>query len=65
MNLWHFRDISDEHVQKIANAFFLSVAVLGVAFAYFILSARAEDLFSRSCASPLTMAATVKIVRVD
>jgi hypothetical protein len=41
MTLWHFHSISDDHVQRIANAFFLSVAIFGIAFACFVLSARA------------------------
>ena len=32
---------AEDHMQRIANAFFFSVAIFALAFAYFVLSARA------------------------
>jgi hypothetical protein len=32
---------TEDHMQRIANAFFFSVTILALAFAYFVLSARA------------------------
>ena len=35
---------SEDHLQKIANAFFFSVTIFAVAFAFFVLSARAHQI---------------------
>jgi len=32
---------AEDHMQRIANAFFFSVTIFALAFAYFVLSARA------------------------
>jgi hypothetical protein len=34
---------AEEQMQRIANAFFFAVTVLSIAFAYFVLSAKAQD----------------------
>jgi hypothetical protein len=34
---------TEEQMQRIVNAFFFSVAIFSVAFAYFVLYARAQD----------------------
>ena len=41
MALLKDRRQSEEHRQRIANAFFFSVTIFAVAFAYFVLSVRA------------------------
>jgi hypothetical protein len=41
-NGWRFRRMrSEEYMQRIANAFFSSVTMFGVGFAYFVLWAKA------------------------
>jgi hypothetical protein len=34
---------SEEQTQRVVNVFFFSVTIFAVAFAYFVLSARAQD----------------------
>ena len=34
---------AEDHVQRISNAFFFSVTIFALAFAYFVLAARAQD----------------------
>jgi hypothetical protein len=34
---------SEERIQRIVNAFFFGLTIFSVAFAYFVLSARAQD----------------------
>ena len=38
----------EDHVQRIANAFFFSVTIFALAFTYFVLSARAQDHHPRA-----------------
>jgi len=35
---------TEDHRQRIANAFFFSVTIFAVAFAFFVLSARAHEI---------------------
>ena len=35
---------TEDHTQRIANAFFFSVTIFAVAFAFFVLSARAHEI---------------------
>jgi hypothetical protein len=35
---------AEEYTQRIANAFFFSVTIFPVAFAFFVLSARAQEI---------------------
>jgi hypothetical protein len=35
---------TEDHIQRIANAFFFSVTIFAVAFAFFVLSARAHEI---------------------
>jgi hypothetical protein len=35
---------TEDHNQRIANAFFFSVTIFAVAFAFFVLSARAHEI---------------------
>jgi hypothetical protein len=39
---------TEDHRQRIANAFFFSVTIFALAFAYFVLSARAQDHHHRA-----------------
>jgi len=35
---------AEDHMQRIANAFFFRVSIFAVAFAFFVLSARAHEI---------------------
>jgi hypothetical protein len=39
---------TEDHRQRITNAFFFSVTIFALAFAYFVLSARAQDHHHRA-----------------
>jgi hypothetical protein len=49
----------EDHAQRIANAFFFSVTIFALAFAYFVLAARAQDHHHRAIRNSMSLSTAV------
>jgi hypothetical protein len=50
---------AEDYMQRIANAFFFSVTIFALAFAYFVLSARAQDHHHRAMRNSMSLSTAV------
>ena len=50
---------AEDHMQRVANAFFFSVTIFALAFAYFALSARAQDHHHRAMRNSMSLSTAV------
>jgi hypothetical protein len=50
---------AEDHMQRVANAFFLGVTIFALAFAYFVLSARAQDHHHRAMRNSMSFSTAV------
>ena len=50
---------AEDHMQRVANAFFFSVTIFALAFAYFVLAARAQDHHHRVMCNSMSFSTAV------
>jgi len=50
---------TEDSMQRVAKAFFFSVAIFALAFAYFVLSARAQDDHHRAMRNSMSLSTAV------
>jgi len=50
---------AEDPMQRVANAFFLGVAIFALSFAYFVLSARAQDHHHRAMRNSTSLSTAV------